>query len=74
MKNLAIVLTLILLSGCKTLENYEFGDVTKSALDTAAKIVKLKVDYCAETNQLEREMLLMTIRVIDTGYDGICEP
>lgn len=67
------VLLMTMISGCKTMDNYEFGDVTKTALNAANKIIQLKAEYCAETNQLERQMILTTIRLVDADYDGVCE-
>lgn len=69
MKNTLLIFTLsVLVGSCTVLENYRFGDMTR----TVEKIVALKAQYCAGDNDEAREMLLRSIRRIDPGYTGVC--
>ena len=59
-------------SACTMLENYRFGDITRTALTTANQVVLLKKDYCSDLNAPAREVLLNSIRLIEPTYDGVC--
>jgi len=72
MKKLTILLILILLSSCAALENYEFGDITRTVVSAASQVLALKAEYCAEINTEARATLLYTVRLLDPSYDGIC--
>ena len=65
-----IILTL-LLSGCA---GYEFGDGTRAAINAAGKIITLKREYCSDQSVASRELILLSIHLVDPGYDGVCEP
>lgn len=66
----------IALAGCVTactaVENYRFGDITRTALTTAEKVNALKADYCSTPNGPARGLLLQTIRRVDPEYVGVC--
>jgi len=66
MKYLALLITLTLLSSCAALENYEYGDITD-------RVIELKEDYCADDNAESRTLILLAIRLLDPGYDGVCD-
>lgn len=59
-------------ASCTALENYQFGDVTRTALSAAEKVITLKAQYCASTNAEARELLLNSIRLVDPEYKGVC--
>lgn len=59
-------------TACTALENYQFGDVTRAALETAAQINALKADYCSTPNGPSRDLILAAIRRVDPEYVGVC--
>lgn len=70
---LALAVTLAgCVTACTALENYQFGDVTRAALTTAAQINGLKADYCATPNGPARDLILRAIRRVDPDYVGVC--
>ena len=62
----------VLLTACSALENYRFGDATRTALSAAEKVIALKAQYCASENAEAREVLLHAIRLVEPGYKGVC--
>lgn len=74
MNKLIIAILILLSSSCKTLENYEFGDVTRTAVSVANQVISLKAEYCAEINTEARVTLLYAVRLLDPDYDGVCQP
>ncbi len=70
--NKIIILGALLLSGCSTFDNYQFGDITTGALESAGKIISLKKSYCSEKSEDRRELILVTIRLADPDYKGFC--
>lgn len=74
MKKLIFVVLILLLSGCETLKNYEVGDIARTAVSVASQVISLKLEYCAENNTDARAALLSMIKLLDSSYDGVCEP
>lgn len=73
MKNVILMAALALCMGaCTALENYQFGDVTRTALHAAEKVITLKAQYCASDNAEAREVLLRSIRLVEPDYLGVC--
>lgn len=73
MKTLLAVLALAgCVTACTALENYQFGDITRAALETAAQVNALKADYCSTPNGPSRDLILTTIRRVDPEYVGVC--
>jgi len=74
MGKVLFVCLILMLSSCKTLENYEFGDVTRTYVSVANQLISLKLEYCAEINTEARATILSMIRLLDPSYNGVCEP
>lgn len=65
MKAIVLLLTILILPGCETLKNYEFGDITR-------KVIELKQEYCSEQNADARALTLLAIHVIDPYWVPVC--
>jgi len=74
MGKILFVCLILILSGCKTLENYELGDVTRAYVSVTSQVISLKAEYCAEINTEARATILSMIRLLDPSYNGVCEP
>jgi len=66
MKILITIMILTILSGCKTLENYEFGDFSRKAIEK-------KKQYCSEENEAERDLILFAIHKFEPAWIPVCE-
>lgn len=65
MKKFIFLLTLLILPGCETLKNYEFGDV-------ARRVIELKNQYCSQENADARAATLLAIHAINPGWIPVC--
>ena len=66
MKKLITIITIIIaLASCATIDNYEFGDITR-------KLIEKKKEYCQATNRIEREAILTLIRTVEPTWVPVC--
>jgi len=68
-KILILILLAILLAGCKTFGNYEFGDFSKKIIE---KTIEEKNRYCSEENEAERALILFAVHKIDPLWVPVC--
>lgn len=68
----ALILVMFL-TGCSTIENYQFGDITRAALSVKSKLSAMKATYCNEVNEEARDVLLSLIQHREPEYRGVCE-
>lgn len=61
-------------TACTALESHDINEATRAALAAAEQLVLAKQLYCSEPNQVSREIILESIRRVDPGYVGICDP
>ena len=69
MKKIALIFALIFLTGCSTLEqilqSYDFGDAS-------LQVIRLKQEYCIETDTVQKEINLLTIHIFESEWQPEC--